>query len=276
MSKIVTTDVATDPLNPASGTHAIYTKPGVPGVGGVFVKDSAGNVVGPFGAGGGSGITQLTSDVTAGPGSGSQVATIAPLAVTTGKIAAKAVDLSKLADPGGGAFSFIWADTPTTWKAELIERLKFGTASRISILGDVGGLTDPQNPRIVNSVGPDVDLGYLARTQRSAFPTGSGSPPGLPLDNGFTFYEISLNFTSWYLLPDCRSYPPGSEIVLVNESSSGSGLDAIINETGGGDPFRAIVGPSLATGAPQIIGDDYRGRRFLTNGSGGWILIGAF
>src|SRR5262252_8574935 len=48
------------------------------------------------GGGGGSGITQLTGDVTAGPGSGSQVATIAASAVTTTKIAASAVTYAKL------------------------------------------------------------------------------------------------------------------------------------------------------------------------------------
>lgn len=45
---------------------------------------------------GGSGINQLTGDVTAGPGSGSQASTIAALAVTTGKIAAAAVTLAKI------------------------------------------------------------------------------------------------------------------------------------------------------------------------------------
>lgn len=44
-----------------------------------------------------SGINQLTGDVTAGPGAGSQAATIAALAVTTGKIAALAVTDTKLA-----------------------------------------------------------------------------------------------------------------------------------------------------------------------------------
>ena len=47
--------------------------------------------------GAGGGITQLTGDVTAGPGSGSQVATIANLAVSTAKIANNAVDNTKLA-----------------------------------------------------------------------------------------------------------------------------------------------------------------------------------
>jgi len=45
----------------------------------------------------GSGITTLTGDVTAGPGSGSQAATIAALAVTTGKIADLAVTAGKIA-----------------------------------------------------------------------------------------------------------------------------------------------------------------------------------
>jgi hypothetical protein len=49
-----------------------------------------------LGGGGGSGITQLTGDVTAGPGFGSQPATIASLAVTTGKIANNAVTLGKM------------------------------------------------------------------------------------------------------------------------------------------------------------------------------------
>lgn len=47
---------------------------------------------------GAGGITQLTGDVTAGPGSGSQVATIAALAVTNAKISATAaIAFSKLA-----------------------------------------------------------------------------------------------------------------------------------------------------------------------------------
>lgn len=43
-----------------------------------------------------TGITQLTGDVTAGPGSGSQTATIAANAVTTGKIADNNVTIEKL------------------------------------------------------------------------------------------------------------------------------------------------------------------------------------
>lgn len=49
---------------------------------------------------GGSGITQLTGDVTAGPGSGSQVATIANNAVTTAKIANNSVTTAKMVQLG--------------------------------------------------------------------------------------------------------------------------------------------------------------------------------
>src|SRR5688572_25288124 len=48
-----------------------------------------------------TGINQLTGDVTAGPGTGSQVATIANLAVSTGKIAANAVTDAKLRQSAG-------------------------------------------------------------------------------------------------------------------------------------------------------------------------------
>lgn len=48
-------------------------------------------------AGGGGGISELTGDVTAGPGSGSQAATIANNAVTTAKILNANVTLAKLA-----------------------------------------------------------------------------------------------------------------------------------------------------------------------------------
>lgn len=54
--------------------------------------------VGSDGGGPDHGITQLTGDVTAGPGDGSQAATIAPSAVTTGKIAANAVTTAKILD----------------------------------------------------------------------------------------------------------------------------------------------------------------------------------
>lgn len=48
------------------------------------------------GGGGGGGITALTGDVTAGPGSGSVIATIGALKVTTPKIAANAVTFAKM------------------------------------------------------------------------------------------------------------------------------------------------------------------------------------
>lgn len=51
-----------------------------------------------IGAGGGTGINELTGDVIAGPGSGSEAATITNNAVTTVKILNSAVTLGKMAD----------------------------------------------------------------------------------------------------------------------------------------------------------------------------------
>jgi hypothetical protein len=175
--------------------------------------------------------------------------------------------------PPSSQDQFLFADSTPAWVAGLPPRVKFAGPSRISILGDLGGLTDPQSPRVVNSVGVDVNLGYLARTQYSAFPAGGGAPPGTALPDGFTFYEVSLIADAWYLLPDCRVYPPGTEIVVVNATNLVQ--VARITADGGGDANRAIIGPSTATGGTQDISPDYSGRRFLTNGSG-WILIGAF
>lgn len=50
------------------------------------------------GGGGGNGITQLTGEVTAGPGIGTQTATITALAVTAAKLANNAVTTSKILD----------------------------------------------------------------------------------------------------------------------------------------------------------------------------------
>jgi hypothetical protein len=72
---------------------------------------NAGDVLGTDGSkmswqvgGGGGGITQLTTDVTAGPGSGSQVATIAANAVTTAKILDANVTLAKVANIADATF----------------------------------------------------------------------------------------------------------------------------------------------------------------------------
>lgn len=53
---------------------------------------------------GATAINQLTGDVTAGPGVGSQVATIAALAVTTGKIANDAVTYAKIQNVAANSY----------------------------------------------------------------------------------------------------------------------------------------------------------------------------
>ena len=78
-------------LPPAGGSLALddltdVTAP-TPSDGDVLTFASGTSAWGPAAPSGGSGITQLTGDVTAGPGSGSQAATIASDAVTNAKLA---------------------------------------------------------------------------------------------------------------------------------------------------------------------------------------------
>lgn len=96
-----------------------------------------------------SGITELTGDVTAGPGSGSQVATIANLAVTNAKIANATIDLATkvtgllpIANGGTGqatASAAFNALSPITLAGDLIVGTGVNTAGRLGIgsTGDV-------------------------------------------------------------------------------------------------------------------------------------------
>jgi hypothetical protein len=84
-------------VGPGSGIAVLWTvddDPDFP----QYVWDFGGPGWELVGGGGAGGITELTGDVTAGPGSGSQAATIANNAVTTGKILNSAVTLAKIAN----------------------------------------------------------------------------------------------------------------------------------------------------------------------------------
>lgn len=88
-----------------------------------------------------AGITELTGDVTAGPGSGSQAAAIAALAVTTAKINAKAVTYAKIQDVSVTARLLGRA----TAGAGVIEEITLGTNLALagSTLNASGGGADP-------------------------------------------------------------------------------------------------------------------------------------
>lgn len=110
------------------------------------IKDSTG--------GGSSGITQLTGDVTAGPGSGSQVATIANNAVTTSKINNNAVTLGKMAT--GTANRLLGYDG--SGNASVISLTTTGSSGAATISGGV--LNIPQYSGGSGSTNSNIGSGY--------------------------------------------------------------------------------------------------------------------
>ncbi len=107
---------------------------------------------------GAGGINQLTGDVTAGPGTGSQAATIANLAVTSGKLANGAVTPGKLAFGHGAQAAVAGAATlsqgsgiittealiaATTYTLVLTNSLVVATSTVIAIASDATGEVVP-------------------------------------------------------------------------------------------------------------------------------------
>lgn len=148
-------------------------------------------------------------------------------------------------------------------------RLGFSTAASpaptLTILGDPGGANQPLNLRVQGA--SLSDLGCLTRTQRYVFSTPGNIPEAA------SYYETSLNVDTVFFLPDCRRYAPGSEIFVVNTTVGVA--TATIQADGGPDVHRSFVEPGAVT-TDQIINPLNQGRRFVTSGSGGWIMIGAF
>lgn len=114
-----------------------------------------------------SGITQLTGDVTAGPGSGSQVATIAALAVSTGKVANSAITYAKIQNLATDRL--LGRDTAAS-----------GVAEELTVTSGI---------EFTGSVGIQVTPNVRYRTIKFIFDGGSTTPTvgsGLPIGVDFT------------------------------------------------------------------------------------------
>jgi hypothetical protein len=157
-------------------------------------------------SGGGGGITELTGDVTAGPGSGSEGATIAANAVTTAKILNSNVTLAKIAN---AAANSTLLGSGAAGSGSAYAELTLGTG--LSMAGTtLNAATGSANPL---TVGVTVDGGG------SVITTGQ---------KGYIQCPISGTVTSWTLLADqsgsvefdvtldaFASYPPTTSIVAA-------------------------------------------------------------
>jgi len=142
--------------------------------------------------GGGSGITQLTGDVTAGPGSGSQATTIANGAVTDAKINASAAI----------AFSKLAALTSTN--------ILVGNGSNVPTAVALSGDATLSNAGVITLATVNSDVGSFtsanitvdATGRITAATNGSGAPSFTPLATVFSAQETDVTSASYSESPN--------------------------------------------------------------------------
>lgn len=198
-----------------------------------------------------------------------QTAKLANDAVTSAKIANGAVTSGKLAMTPV-AYGFILSDAVGgPWTGGLPLRVKFALPSGVSILGDIGGLTDPEFPRLRNAL--DADLGYLTKVRSYKFKIGLDL--ATLTDYPTVFYaDIAVNQT--VTLPDSRKYPSGTEIAFIH---LGNGGRLTVNQTGTvGGGYADIVGnaPDIPAVSQYVI--QGQTKRFITFGSGWFVAREVF
>lgn len=192
-----------------------------------------------------------------------QTAKIALGAVNTARIALGAVTADRLAMTPV-PYGFILSDAVGgPWTGGLPLRVKFAAPSGISILGDLGGLTDPAFPRLRSAL--DADLGYLPKV----LPYQIKSSVDLAGRTDYpTVFDVANSVLQVVTLPDSRKYPPGTELTFVHEGDA----PLVILKTGTvGGGFSNIVGNSPRVPAADQLVIPGQTRRFTTFGTG-WLV----
>lgn len=184
-----------------------------------------------------SGINQLTGDVTAGPGTGSQAATIANDAVTTVKILNNNVTLAKI--QALTTDRLLGADTGTA-----VEQI-------------------PVSSGLEFTDGPGLRTTAAVRTQQIGITVDGG---GFPLTTGIKGYKsfpVAGTITGWRLLADqagdiefdiykdpFASYPPTTSIVAAAPPEL-AGVDS--------DEDTTLTGWTTAVSAGDVFGFEVTG-----------------
>ncbi len=224
--------------------------------------------------GAGSGIDQLTGDVTAGPGSGSQVATIANNAVTTVKIINNAVTNAKLATMTANTVKAnitagvaVPTDVPfvsTATNSSGAFRDSSGQSAFTAVLTPLVKPTDGAGTALVVTGGSAASPGNGGQTTVSGA-VGSSTTTG---GNGG-----NLNLTAGNAGGDNTVNQSGGTITLTGGTSKGSsqGGGLTVN-LGTGGPGTGTAG---ATGGTNNINAGTGGIGSATSGSGGSTTLNA-
>jgi hypothetical protein len=126
-----------------------------------------------------AGISQLTGDVTAGPGTGSQAATIANNAVTTGKIADDNVTYAKIQD------------------VSATDRLLGRDTASSGIIEEI-----PVSSGLEFTGGPGIRVKEAVRTQQIGITVDGGGSLLTTGSKGFKSFPVAGTITGWRLLAD--------------------------------------------------------------------------
>lgn len=224
-------------------------------------------------SGGGSGITQLTGDVTAGPGSGSQAATLANSGVSAGSYTnasvtfdakGRATAASSGAAPAPANATYITQTADATLSAEqALSSLATGLMKVTTTTGVVSSITDSAG--LAGAISDETGSGALVfgTSPTIATPTVSGenvtdfidyaeaSTPSTPASNHARVWVADDNgFTvPWYIDSTPLSKQIFRDGIVVCKNTSGGTITAgeVVRERTGSSVSMPVVDKAIAT-----------------------------